>query len=209
MSILTKNKIIESIKEGKLGFSPSLDIFQLKDHAVDLRIGFTFLVPKVWHITPRGRESLDFTYFDKANAEYFDVIELEEGQYFDLLPQEFVIASTLESLKIPNDLVAILYPRSSTNRRGLSLDLAGIINSGYEGQLTIPIRNNTKSQVVRLYPGERVCQIVFENLSEPITTEKSKYHKGDIIDGLKRENKKESKLILEGKIKELKERHGI
>ena len=204
MSILTKNKIIELVKNNKISYSPSHDIFQLKEHAVDLRVGFTFLVPKVWHLTPKGRESLNFTDFDKSNAEYFDVIELEEGQYFDLLPQEFIIASTLESIKVPNDLVAVLYPRSSTNRRGLSLDLAGIINAGFEGQLTIPIRNNTKSQVVRLYPGERVCQIVFEELSEPIATEKSKYHKGDIIDGLKHDNKKEAKLILAGEIKKLK-----
>ncbi len=209
MSILTKNKIVESIKKGEIGFSPSVDIFQLQEHAVDLRLGFTFMIPKVWHLTSKGRESLDFMHFDKSNTEYFDVVELEEGQYFDLLPQEFIIASTLEKIKVPNNLMAILYPRSSTNRKGLSLDLTGIIDSGYEGQLTLPIRNNTHSQVVRLFPGERVCQVVFEELVEPVSTRKSKYHDRDIIEGVKREKQKEVKLIMSGKIRELKDKHKI
>ena len=205
MSVLTRKEILSGIEKKEIGFSPALDNFQLQDHAVDLRLGFTFLIPKIWHLTPAGRESLHTTHFDKNNAEHFEVVELEEGQFFDLLPDEYVLVSTLESLKIPNHLMAVLYPRSSTNRKGLSLDLTGIIDSGYEGQLTLPIRNNTRSQPVRLYPGERLCQVVFEELSEKILKpRKSKYHKRDIIDGIGREKKIEANLILKGKIRELK-----
>src|SRR3989344_5070562 len=82
MTVLTKKQIIERVKSGEIGFSPSLDSFQLQDHAVDLRLGFTFMIPKVWHLTEKGRESLDITHFDKENRQYFEVVELEEGQYF-------------------------------------------------------------------------------------------------------------------------------
>lgn len=204
MSVITKKQILARLAKGDIAFTPSLDSFQLQEHAVDLRLGFTFLIPKVWHITARGRESLDITHFDKNNNDFFDVVELEEGQYFELLPQEYVLVSTLESIKVPKDLMAVLYPRSSTNRKGLSLDLTGIIDSGYEGQLTLPIRNNTHSQAVRLYPGERVCQIVFEQLTEPVTPRKSKYHKKDIIDGIAREKRVEATLIMKGEIRKLK-----
>lgn len=205
MAVLTKTKILERVKTGTLGFTPPLDAFQLQDHSVDLRLGFTFMVPKVWHLTEQGRESLDVFHFDKQNQQYFDVVELEEKQHFDLLPQEYVLVGTLEAVKIPNDLMAILYPRSSTNRKGLSLDLTGIVDSGYEGQLTLPIRNNTRSQTVRLYPGERLCQIVFEELTEPIAQPRpSKYHRRDIIEGVSREKEEEAKLILTGEIKKLK-----
>ncbi len=208
MAVLTKTKILERVKTGALGFTPSLDAFQLQDHSVDLRLGFTFMVPKVWHLTERGRESLDVFHFDKQNQQYFDVVELEEKQHFDLLPQEYVLVGTLEAVKIPNDLMAILYPRSSTNRKGLSLDLTGIVDSGYEGQLTLPIRNNTRSQTVRLYPGERLCQIVFEELTEAIAEPRpSKYHRRDIIEGIGREKEIEAKLILNGEIKKLKSDH--
>ncbi len=210
MAVLTKKQIIECVRKGEIAFSPNLDSFQLQDHAVDLRLGFTFLVPKIWHITKQGRESLDITHFNKANNEFFDVVELEKGQFFDLLPQEHILVSTLESIKVPNNLMAVLYPRSSTNRKGLSLDLTGIIDSGYEGQLTLPIRNNTHSQAVRLFPGERLCQIVFETLSEPIANpKKSKYHKRDIIEGISKEKQTEARLLLEGNIEKLKEQYRV
>lgn len=209
MSVITKKRIIEKIQSGEIAFKPALDQFQLQEHSVDLRLGFTFLVPKMWHLTPEGRKSLDVTHFDKANAEFFDVVELEEGQYFDLLPQEFILVSTFESIKVPKNLMAVLYPRSSTNRKGLSLDLTGIIDSGYEGQLILPIRNNTRSQAIRLYPGERLCQVIFEELSDSIEPRQSKYHQKDIIEGVKIEKKKESELVIAGKIKQLKEKYKV
>jgi len=104
--------------------------------------------------------------------------------------------------------MAVMYPRSSTNRKGISVDQTGIIDSGYSGQLVIPIRNNTQSQTVRLYPGERFCQVVFEKLTGKVKARKSRYHEKDIIEGvdigsLKKE-KDEAKLIKNGEIKELK-----
>ena len=204
MSIITKQNIIERIESGSLVFKPNLDTFQLQEHSVDLRLGFTFMIPKMWHMTPNGRESLDVTHFDKRNQDYFEVVELEQGQHFDLLPQEYILISTLESMKIPEDLMAVLYPRSSTNRKGLSLDLTGIVDAGYEGQLILPVRNNTRSQIVRLYPGERLCQIVFEELKQSVTTRPSKYHKKDIVDGVSTEKKDEVDLLMSGDIKKLK-----
>ncbi len=209
MAILTKREILERITKGNIGISPNLDEYQIQEHSVDLRLGFTFLIPKVWRLTSNGREALDVTHFDNSNTEYFDVVELEQGQYFDLLPHEHILVSTFEKVKVPDDLMAVLYPRSSTNRKGLSLDLTGIIDSGYEGQLILPIRNNTHSQIVRLFPGERICQLVFEYLTEPVTARKSKYHLKDIIDGVQKEKNDESNYIKLGKIKELKNEHKV
>lgn len=215
MAILTKNQILERVKMNEIGFSPALDSFQIQAHAVDLRLGFTFLVPKNWVMTQRGREALNIDHFDKKRPAYFETIELEQGQIFELLPNEYVLVSTLESVKIPKDLMAVLYPRSSTNRKGLSVDLTGIIDSGYEGQLVVPVRNNTGSQVVKLYPGERFCQIVFERLDTVIEAEKSRYHKKDIIEGFVMEKEKsdrdaiEIELVAKGDIKKLKQDHKV
>jgi dCTP deaminase len=205
MSIITRKEIVERVQSGSLAFKPNLDRFQLQEHSVDLRLGFTFMIPKMWHMTSRGRESLDITHFDKRNHEYFEVIEMEQGQYFELLPQEYILVSTLESIKMPTDLMGVLYPRSSTNRKGLSLDLTGIIDAGYEGQLILPIRNNTRSQAIRLYPGERLCQVVFEELKSEVTPRPSKYHQKDIIEGVQMEKKEEVDLLAKGDIKTLKE----
>jgi len=208
MAVITKQQILEKIKSGEISFKPELDTFQLQGHSVDLRLGFTFMVPKSWHMTPKGREAFDITHFDKHSSEYFDIIELEQGQYFDLLPHEYILVSTFESVKLPTNMMAVLYPRSSTNRKGMSLDLTGIIDAGYEGQLILPIRNNTHSQTVRLFPGERLCQIVFEELTGSVE-HKSKYHKKDVIDGVQKEKRDEVDFIMNGNIKELKEKYKV
>jgi dCTP deaminase len=204
MSVLTKDEILSRVKSGELGFTPSLDSFQLQGHAVDLRLGFTFLIPKVWRMTAKGREALMIDPLRDHGPEYFDVIELEQGQTFDLLPQEYVLVSTFESIKIPNDLMAILYPRSSVNRKGLSVDLTGIIDSGYEGPLTLPIRNNTRSQTIQLHPGERICQVVFEELTHAIEPRKSRWHQKDVVDKGQKEQGSEMDLVFNGDIKKLK-----
>ncbi|MFA6338515.1 MAG: dCTP deaminase [Candidatus Paceibacterota bacterium] len=209
MSVITKRQILEYVKKGEIAFTPNLDKFQLQEHAVDMRLGFTFLIPKHWHLTKLGRESLEVSHFNKPNAKFFDVVNLKEGQFFDLMPHEFVLVSTLESIKVPTNLMAVLYPRSSTNRKGLSLDLTGIIDSGYEGQLTLPIRNNSHSQIVRLYPGERICQVVFEELTEKVSPRQSKYHKKEIVEGVLLEKKEEVDQIMKGKLKHLKEKYKI
>lgn len=204
MAILTKDEILQRVNEGNIVVSPSLDSFQVQAHAIDLRLGFTFLLPKAWRMTKVGREAMMIDPLRDHGPEYFDVIELEQGQAFDLLPQEYVLVSTFETVKIPDDLMAVLYPRSSVNRKGLSVDLTGIIDSGYEGPLTLPIRNNTRSQVIQLHPGERICQIVFEELKQPVVARKSRWHMKDVVDKGKKEKSKEMKLVFSGDIKKLK-----
>lgn len=209
MSVLRSKDILKYVKDGKLAFKPDLDSFQLQAHSVDLRLGFTFLVPKSWYVSSAGREQIHMDFYAADRKEYFDVVELEKGQFFDLLPGEHILVSSLESVRLPDDLMAVMYPRSSTNRKGISVDQTGIIDSGYEGQLVIPIRNNTQSQTVRLYPGERFCQIVFQKLTGEVEARRSRYHRKDIIEGvdvdsLDNERETEIKLITSGNIKELK-----
>lgn len=208
MSILVKRQILDLIKDGSLSFDPPLDRFQLQTHSVDLRLGFTYLVPKAWTSGDEGRKAVHLDYL--GSHYHFDVLELEHGQFFELLPREYVIASTLEKIRLPKDIMGVLYPRSSINRRGLSVDLSGIIDAGYDGVLAIPIRNNTATQVIRIYPGERFCQVVFQELSEPVRGRKSRYHGKDIVVGILPEaNASEVRLIKKGRIGELKRKYEL
>lgn len=204
MAVLVKEQILKRIAEGNITFTPHVDTFQVQMHAIDLRIGFTFLVPKLWQVTDKGREAIVVDHLD-GGRKHFEVLQLEEGQYFEVLPNEFVIISTLEKIKMPADLMGILYPRSSVNRQGLSVDLSGIIDAGYEGTLIIPVRNNLPSQVVRIYPGERFCQVVFHTLDEKTAMIEGKYKNKDIAQGvLPEKNNAETDYLRKGAIKELK-----
>jgi dCTP deaminase len=174
--ILTRHEISAAIAGGKLEFSPTLDAFQNQPHAVDLRLGTVFYLPKIWKLTDEGREVLNVDVTESA-GDNFEKIEIKPGQYFELAPGESIIASTLEKVSLKSDnLMGILYPRSSINRRGLSVDLTGIVDAHYCGHLMIPILNKTSSQVIRIYPGERICQIVFQTLASDIVKEDAKRH---------------------------------
>lgn len=206
--ILTRKQILEKIQSGELSFSPGLDKFQLQTHSVDLRLGYTFLIYKNWQLTDKGREAVQLDY--EKSRDHFEVVEIEEGQYFEILPREYVVVSSLEKISMPKDTMAVLYPRSSVNRRGLSVDLSGIIDAGYQGNLIVPLRNNTNNQVVRIYPGERFCQLLFHTLTSPVRPRKSRYAKKDIVVGVLSEQVLgETRLVKSGQIKELKKKHAL
>ena len=174
--ILTRADIRQCIDEGTLIFTPSLDGFQNQPHAVDLRLGTKFYIPKVWHLTNKGREIINVDVTESAGDNY-DIVELQPGQYFELAPGESIIASTLEKIELHEaDLMGVLYPRSSINRRGLAVDMTGIVDAFYAGHLMIPILNKTSSQVIRIYPGERICQIVFHKLTTPLSRDEALLH---------------------------------
>lgn len=208
--ILTKKQIISRIKEGKLKFEPALDSLQLQPHAIDLRLGYTFLIPRSWEMTEKGRVALDPGYReDRSN---FEVVELEHGQFFDILPNEYVIFTSLEFITLSDDLMAVLYPRSSVNRRGLSVDLTGIIDAGYYGQLIIPVRNNTETQTIRVYPGERFCTLTITQLGQPAEVKESRFHGKDAalaVSKHKEADTRETDYVMEGKLQELKKKYPI
>ncbi len=216
--ILTRKDILDRMKKHELAFDPPLDQFQLQPHAIDLRLGYKFLIPKNWSMTERGREALNISIEDvDIHREQFDEVILKPGQYFELLPNEFVIGTSLESIHLnAPDLMAILFPRTSTNRRGINLSLSGIIDTGYEGTLIFPMQNEAGDQVIRLFPGERVCQVIFEELAQPLTIEEAmqhgltqaKYsHSGE--PGYKLDKVDERDLLTGGKLEELKKKFEV
>jgi dCTP deaminase len=218
MSVLIRSEIKKAIDSKDIVFNPPLDGFQLQPHAVDLRLGYKFLIPRNWTVDEKGRRAINVSIDDvEGHREQFDEVQLQPGQYFDLLPNEFVIATSLERIEI-NDmsLMAILFPRTSTNRRGIDLSLSGIIDTGYKGNLIFPMKNEAGNQVIRIYPGERICQVIFQRLSSSLTPEEANLHgmaaakyteSGSQNFKLDKDN--ERKLLIEGKLDELKEQFGI
>lgn len=215
MAVLSRNDILERIKEGKLKFTPNLDAFQMQPHAVDLRLGLRFRLARHWKVTDKGREATIVDPFTDLNTQH-EIIDLKPGQYFELLPGEMVIGETYEQIGLTSeDIMAVLYPRSSLNRRGLSIDLSGIVDVWYEGALMIPISNKT-DQVIRVYPGERICQVTFSTLSSGISKEegeihgvaKAKYQGGNGVEARKDRNE-EIDLIKSGQLDSLKQNYSL
>lgn len=177
MAILTQKEIFKYIRESKLSFDPQLDQFQLQPIGIDLRAGKNFFIPKLSDLSVEGRLRKSIDHINDAEKnEILDQVHLEPGQVFELLPGEFVLISSLESVNLNTpELMAVLYPRSSTSRRGLLIQ-SGTIEPFFNGHLTIPIFNMTNTQVVKIYPGERIVQLVFHELATPVSKEEAMVH---------------------------------
>jgi len=218
MAILNKNEILAAIAEQKLNFTPEIDQFQVQPNSLDLRVGYSFYIPEKWQYTEEGRVMTrpDYLHYDQ-NANNFRLIKLKPGQYFEFLPNEFAIISSLEKIDLNSDnLIALLYPRSTMIRRGLVIE-SGVVDLHYKGSLMIPVFNGT-SQPLRLYPGERAYQLVFHTLSGGMDKEeaqihgvgKAKYHESTAHNLESRtDNDEEVELIKAGKLTEIKEKYKI
>lgn len=69
---------------------------------------------------------------------------------------------------MPADLVARVEGKSSWARRGILVHVsAGYIDPGFQGNVTLEIANLHSTKAARLFPGDRIAQIAFEDLDRP------------------------------------------
>ena len=84
---------------------------------------------------------------------------------FMLQPHEFVLAETMEEFSFPDSVAGQLALKSSRAREGIEHLLAGYIDPGYKGRLTLELQNARSMHAVPLWPGMRIAQIVFHRMS--------------------------------------------
>ena len=83
---------------------------------------------------------------------------------FVIEPGQFVLASTIETVKLPNDIAGRFEGKSSLGRIGLTTHVtAGFIDAGFEGQITLEMKNETRYPILIKY-GMRIGQICFFGL---------------------------------------------
>jgi dCTP deaminase len=162
MAILSDQDIKKCLEEGKITIKPLEDPErQIQPSSVDLRIGKEFKGFRIIRkpcIDPLDPSDLD---------SYMESFHLKKGEPFIIHPGEFALATTYETVELPDDLVARVEGRSSMGRLGITMHVtAGYIDPGFRGKITLEISNIGKMPVA-LYSGQRVCQIVFETMTSP------------------------------------------
>ncbi len=161
---------------------------QIGSSSVDLRLGTQF---KIIKITKQAYfdPSKDIEDIKKEVLNYTENIHIAPMEQFILHPKEFVLASTLEYIKMPTNLAGRLEGRSTWGRVGLQIhSTAGFVDPGFEGILAFELYNAGKTPLP-LFAGVRVAQISFHECLESTTpySKKSgaKYSKStDIVDAL-------------------------
>lgn len=156
MSLLSKDKIEEYLKldeEKRLAITPILDQdSQIGESTIDLRLGTNFKVDL------RTRKP----YFDPCNngrpvETFFEDTYRNFGEKFLLYPEQLVLASTFEYIKLPSNIFGMVFTRSSWNRLGLNI--SSVIQPGYAGVVNLELANNS-SNPIALYPGLRIVQLI-------------------------------------------------
>jgi dCTP deaminase len=94
-----------------------------------------------------------------------ELVEVEGDDPFILHPGEFVLGSTRERVRLPDDLVARLEGKSSLGRLGLLIhSTAGYVDPGWNGYLTLEL-SNVANLPITIYAGMKIGQISFFRLT--------------------------------------------
>lgn len=147
--ILSDKTITELLKTGRLGITP-LEENQIQPASVDIRLGSNY--------SNMRDSSLAVVHMDKT-VEY----ETTTAEKYLLLPGQFVLATTMEYFKLPNNLTAFVEGRSSIGRLGLFIQNAGWVDPGFEGEITLELFNASR-HAIELQSGRRIGQLVFAQM---------------------------------------------
>jgi dCTP deaminase len=160
--ILSDRDIKKALTSKRIIFTPHIDLqTQLGSCSLDLRLGTSFRVfkhAKYAYIDPHDK---------KLSSSMMEETVIAKGEAFILQPGDFVLATTIESFKLPDDLLARLEGRSSLGRLGIVVhSTASIFEPGWDGVVVMELGNLGRMPVA-LYPGMRICALTFEELSSP------------------------------------------
>jgi dCTP deaminase len=157
--ILSDRDIKKALRAGTITISPKPKLREaLGSCSIDLRLGNRF----------RIFDHSKFPFIDPNNPRLATDMMKEivvGNQPFILQPGDFVLATTMESFTLPNDLLARLEGRSSLGRLGIVVhSTASIFEPGWNGVVVMELGNLGRMPVA-LHPGMRVCALTFEQLS--------------------------------------------
>jgi dCTP deaminase len=163
--VLSDEEIVKEILEDNLVITPLFNgRVQIGSSSIDVRLGTEFR-----YIKTSKQTHFDLNQpIDKIKDQiegYSEVVHINPMEPFILHPNDFVLASTLEYIIIPNHLTARLEGRSTWGRVGLQVhSTAGFVDPGFEGSLTFEL-NNMGKLALPLYPGTRVGQLSFHRMN--------------------------------------------
>jgi dCTP deaminase len=159
--VLSDRTIARLLEQGAIEIDP-YDPGLLQPSSVDVRVDRFF---RVFH-------NARYPYIDvrEPQEDLTELVEIEEETPFILHPGEFVLGSTLERLRLPDDLVARLEGKSSLGRLGLLIhSTAGFIDPGWDGHVTLEL-SNVANLPITIYYGMKIGQVSFVQLTEPAAT---------------------------------------
>ncbi|WP_437658494.1 dCTP deaminase [Sorangium sp. So ce1182] len=141
--------------------------------SIDLRLGPRFAIAKQRRLTHND------PYSERPSRAKgrFDEHYVPIGDYFVVHPGHFVLATTLEWLRLPMNIGAYVVGKSTLGRYGLSITNGAGVQPGFAGTLTLELAN-VADVPIRMVVGQPVCQVFFHDVRRG--------RPGDVAEGAKR-----------------------
>jgi len=143
--ILSDGEIIEYLSKKELLIEPIAQE-QIQPASVDVRLGNTFCVAD------------DSAASVIRLADQLKYHTFTQDKYI-LLPGQFVLATTVERISLPDYLTAFVEGKSSLGRLGLFIQNAGWVDPGFSGEITLELFNASRF-AIELHAGDRIAQLV-------------------------------------------------
>ena len=118
--MILSDATISALLERQILRIAPLEEGQIQPASVDIRLGNTFAVVRD---SPSGVLTME------NEIEYHTI----RADSYLLLPGQFVLATTMEFVALPDDLTAFVEGRSSLGRMGLFIQNAGWVDPGFQG----------------------------------------------------------------------------
>lgn len=138
---LSDGTMMKLVETGELGIDPDPEDVQWQPCSIDLRLGTSFM--RIGG--PRVR-----------------------NDRMSVTPGEFLLASTKERVRMGRTFMGEVHGKSSWARRGLQVHAAGLLDPGFEGQITLELFNMS-DRTIPLRAGDFICQMTVERLDWPAT----------------------------------------
>lgn len=142
---------------------------QVTSSSIDLRLGTWFAAPRssdmsVIDLSESGDSTMAPRTSQRHPEDFMERRFIPFGDRFILHPHSFVLAATLEWIRLPAKLAATVEGRSSLGRCGLNIATAATVHPHFTGCLTLELANLGEVPIA-ITPGTLICQLILHELS--------------------------------------------
>lgn len=124
----------------------------LTSHGYDVSIGEDIAVYKEF----TGSKILDPADFKEELIEYK---KIPSDEYLILYPHRFILATTVEYIKMPFNMVAEIKDKSTYARCGIAVQNT-VVDAGFRGRITLEITNHNSIPVI-IRPNTPIARLLF------------------------------------------------
>ena len=170
--ILSQTNLRDAVAAREIEFDPPLEDRQWGEASIDLRLGCTFTkIQRADGLIVSVADALGSI----GRTKLWDTIEIDPAagfgkqKFFILEPGEFILGLTHESIRVPNNLIALVEGRSTYARMGLSMhQTAPWIQPGWRGRIVLEMMNHGPLRIALTPLVDRPCQLTFFELKDAV-----------------------------------------